>query len=253
MTAIFAVWNNYGFSLASDSNQTGSKDNQTWVDPVEKIIMLENHQIAIGAAGNSFHSGVEVNEIFRSWEKSLPKEGFAKLDDYFVNFAHWFSKQTFNKTSPDFAGLGTLVRSCFDDISKILSSDEVNSDLTNLGEKVISSYERDRTTINFLGPDWELFSSVSDTTSEFITEAETKTDELRDSLISLAPEIESLSFIFKNEDELDSQVMDQVYPAFKDTFQREFDFDNDLDLEILNLTLFIILTTILDIHIYNPK
>ena len=69
MTAIFAVWNNYGFSLASDSNQTGSKDNQTWVDPVEKIIMLENHQIAIGAAGNSFHSGVEVNEIFRSWGK----------------------------------------------------------------------------------------------------------------------------------------------------------------------------------------
>jgi hypothetical protein len=81
MTAIFAVWNNYGFSLASDSNQTGSKDNQTWVDPVEKIIMLEKHQIAIGGAGNSFHSGVEVNEIFRTREKSLPEEGFAVLED----------------------------------------------------------------------------------------------------------------------------------------------------------------------------
>ena len=39
MTAVFAVWNNYGFSLASDSNQTSQMDNQNWVDPVEKDIV----------------------------------------------------------------------------------------------------------------------------------------------------------------------------------------------------------------------
>jgi len=241
VTAIFAVWNNYGFSLASDSNQTGSKDNQTWVDPVEKIIMLESHQIAIGAAGNSFHSGVEVNEIFRSWEKSLPNEGFGKLDDYFVNFAIWFSRQTFNKKIPDFEGIRTLVKSCFEDISKILSEREENTDLSNLENRIISSYDRDRDALNFLGPDWELYSSISDSHSEIITEAENKTDELRKILISLTPEIQSFNFIFKNEDELDSEIMDQIYPAFKEVFDKDFDFENDLDLEILNLSVSLIM------------
>ena len=86
MTAIFAVWNNYGFSLAADSNQTAQKDNQTWVDPVEKILMLEKHQIAFGATGSTFHQGVEVNEIFRSWEKSLDNQEFDSFNEYFLNF-----------------------------------------------------------------------------------------------------------------------------------------------------------------------
>ena len=210
MTAIFAVWNNYGFSLASDSNQTGSKDNQTWVDPVEKIIMLENHQIAIGAAGNSFHSGVEVNEIFRSWESSMPKEGFSKLDEYFINFAIWFSSQTFNESAPDYDDLDTLFRSCFEDISKLLSNDEQNSELGNLEKRVIAAFERDRDTLNFLAPDWDIYAAVSDSVAEVITEAEKKSDELRASLTALAPEIQS------------------------------FDFDNELDLEILNISVSLI-------------
>lgn len=51
MTAIYAVWNNYGFALASDSNQTATQTDQTWVDPVEKIILLRDHQVAVAAAG----------------------------------------------------------------------------------------------------------------------------------------------------------------------------------------------------------
>ena len=240
MTAIFAVWNNYGFSLASDSNQTGSKDNQTWVDPVEKIIMLENHQIAIGAAGNSFHSGVEVNEIFRSWESSMPKEGFSKLDEYFINFAIWFSSQTFNESAPDYDDLDTLFRSCFEDISKLLSNDEQNSELGNLEKRVIAAFERDRDTLNFLAPDWDIYAAVSDSVAEVITEAEKKSDELRASLTALAPEIQSFNFLFNRQDELDSRIMERIYPAFKDIFGRDFDFDNELDLEILNISVSLI-------------
>jgi hypothetical protein len=240
MTAIFAVWNNYGFSLASDSNQTGSKDNQTWVDPVEKIIMLENHQISIGAAGNSFHSGVEVNEIFRSWEKSMPKEGFNKLDDYFVNFAFWFSSQTFNESAPDFEGLGTLFKSCFEDISKVLADNEHESDLSDLENRVIALYERDRDTLNFLGPDWETYASVSDSLSEIFTVSGKKADDLRNSLKLLSPEIESFNFLFNSQDELDPRILEQVYPAFKEIFGKDLNFDSELDLEILNISVSLI-------------
>jgi len=240
MTAIFAVWNNYGFSLASDSNQTGSKDNQTWVDPVEKIIMLENHQIAIGSAGDSFHNGVEINEIFRSWEKSMPKEGFSKLDDYFLNFAIWFNSQKFNESGPDYDELETLFRSCFEDIFTLLSQDGDNNQLGELESRTIAIFGRDRDTLNFLAPDWDIYAAISDSAAEIVTEAEKKTDELRANLIALAPGIQNFSFLFNSEDVLDTQIMGRIYPAFKDVFGRDFDFDNELDLEILNISVSLI-------------
>jgi len=240
MTAIFAVWNNYGFSLASDSNQTGSKDNQTWVDPVEKIIMLEKHQIAIGGAGNSFHSGVEVNEIFRTWEKSLPEEGFAVLEDYFEDFAIWYSKQTFLENSKDYENLERLFKLCFERISNVLSENKLEKLDSEIEKKIISTYNAHRDILNFLGPNWELFSSILDSEEEKLTQAEIKTDELREKIVSKVPQIESFNLMFDSDDELDSTIVSGMKMAFTEVFQRDFDFESDLDLDILNLSVSII-------------
>jgi hypothetical protein len=118
MTAIYAVWNNYGFALASDSNQTATQTDQTWVDPVEKIILLHNHQVAVAAAGSAMHEDIEINEIIRSWESQLPTAGFQKLDDYFIDFSLWFAGQ--NGTPCRFCGDGASSCWLFTLLSSVL-------------------------------------------------------------------------------------------------------------------------------------
>lgn len=237
MTAIFAIWNNYGFSLASDSNQTASKDNQTWVDPVEKVILLEKHQIAIGAAGDSFHRGVEINEIFRTWERTLPIDGFPELGDYFVDFVGWFNRQTFVKSDRNFDGLRSLMRACFEKIKTFQNSSVAYSDALDFEKKVIASFECDRSAFNLLGPNWDLYASVSDSLQEELSDSDEQSDELRAKLIARNPEIESFNWIFDENDELDSEVIDEIYPIFSEVFERELDFNNDSDIDILNVAI----------------
>jgi hypothetical protein len=83
MTAIFAMWNHGGFSIAADSNATmpDSEGNSLWIDPVEKIMALENVPVAFAAAGTSRIDKIDINELVRSWELTLT-EPFSTLEDY---------------------------------------------------------------------------------------------------------------------------------------------------------------------------
>lgn len=92
MTAIYAMWNKGGFTLAADSNQTISEAGQVWIDPIKKIFALDGHQVAFGAAGSSDIDGIDVNEIISRWQLTL-KEPLATLEDYVSSFLNWFYEQ----------------------------------------------------------------------------------------------------------------------------------------------------------------
>jgi hypothetical protein len=92
MTAIYAMWNKGGFTLAADSNQTITEAGQVWIDPIKKIFALDGHQVAFGAAGDSDVDGIDVNEIVSRWQLTL-KEPLPTLEDYVSNFMNWFYEQ----------------------------------------------------------------------------------------------------------------------------------------------------------------
>lgn len=235
MTAIFAVWNNYGFSLASDSNQTASKDNQTWVDPVEKILMLEKQQIAIGAAGATFHQNVEVNEIFRTWEKTIPENGFSTMDDYFVDFARWFSSQTFAKREQPVEGLKNLATIWFGEMLEIIEESENTISLEDLESQIYSKEADSRDCFNFLGPDWEFLPKRDDLSEGILSESDAKIDELREKLIQVAPNLKTFNFLFNDENELVPETWSALMEAFVLVFKREYDLESDFDLKILEI------------------
>jgi hypothetical protein len=237
MTAIFAIWNNYGFSLASDSNQTAFKDNQTWVDPVEKIIMLEKHQIAIGAAGDSTYSGVEINEIFRTWERLLPDDGFSELSDYFAHFANWLSNQSFARENMNYAGIQDLFRSCFERIKSVMGENSPLHLSEAISREVVNSYNPERDGLNFYGPDWELYSSIADESRGSEPPTDGNFDVLREKLLNLNPGIAHSTWFGNNDSEIDEDVVEQVIPVFEEIFHKEFDSESEIDLEILGLAI----------------
>lgn len=237
MTAIFAVWNNYGFSLAADSNQTASKDNQTWVDPVEKILMLDKHQVAIGAAGSTFHQGVEVNEIFRSWEKGIANVEFDSLEEYFLDFAKWFAHQKFLTKDFDVANFEHLAKIWLTDISELIG--KLNEDFTaeDLEEKLINYEKTSFDVVNFLGPDWETLSTFDEDEDGNISFVDSKIIDLRNKLIGGDPSISDSNFLFEKDDQLKSELFSKFTEVFVEIFSRNFDADSEIDLKILELTI----------------
>ncbi len=114
MTAIFALWNTNGFSMASDSNQTITEPGQTWIDPIQKIFAIKNHQVAFGGAGRAKIDSVDVNEIVASWTKSLSSP-LEYLEDYVIHFLNWLNDQELPDDSND-EGLEELeasIKDCF--------------------------------------------------------------------------------------------------------------------------------------------
>lgn len=95
MTAIYLIWNNSGFALAADSNQTVDFSNQAWVDPVDKIIRVGNHQLAFGAAGAATIGGIDITEFVRAWSNTLQKEEYPEVLDYVLDFLNYFQSQNF--------------------------------------------------------------------------------------------------------------------------------------------------------------
>jgi hypothetical protein len=100
MTAIFALWNTGGFSLAADSNQRINEPGQIWIDPIQKIFSLPNHQVAFGGAGDSLIDLVDVNVLVSTWSKKL-KEPLPTIEDYAISFLNWFNDQDLPDTSAD--------------------------------------------------------------------------------------------------------------------------------------------------------
>jgi hypothetical protein len=99
MTAIFALWNTNGFSLAADSNQTINEPGQIWIDPIQKIFPLDNHQVAFGGAGDGSVDLVDVNVLISTWAKKLSTP-LPNLEDYLVSFLEWFNDQNLPSAPP---------------------------------------------------------------------------------------------------------------------------------------------------------
>ena len=104
-------------------------------------------------------------------------------------------------------------------------------------KKVIESFDCDLSAFNLLGPNWDLYASVSDTLHEELSYTDELSDELRAKLITQNPEIESFNWIFDENDELDSEVMNEILPIFAEVYERELDFSNDSDIDILNVAI----------------
>ncbi len=87
------MWNQYGFALAGDSNQSATAEEKTiWLDPVEKVFKVDGHQIAFAASGAGAIDGVEVNELVREWQRQLTGAR-PTLEEYVEDFLLWFYKQ----------------------------------------------------------------------------------------------------------------------------------------------------------------
>lgn len=237
MTAIYTVWNNYGFALASDSNQTAAQKDQTWVDPVEKILLLKNHQIAIGAAGNAMHEGIEVNEIVRSWEKQLPEIGFPKLDDYFIDFVFWFANQKFNssytapETYTDFAHRRF-------ETYKLYSS--MQADPLNVDEFLdfhVANAKVGRFASNLFGSAWDSYADDGELLENATTTLEKKNrhvQSIREQIATNGKLVKPISGSnefphIMDQDDYDEDLQLKILSNFESVFQRKFDAKNSID------------------------
>jgi len=238
VTAIFAVWNNYGFSLASDSNQTAKMNNQNFVDPVEKTLMLDNHQIAIAGAGATFHQGVEVNEIFRTWEASLPKKGFSRLEEYFVDFACWFSKQTFANDESSLSELRNKLQNWFTAIFQVIEDYETEIIPETLEILFFTKYSCSRDSLNIFGGEWDLIADSNEITEGALSVSFRKIEELRQLIVEREPTIVSNEeFVILAHQEFESEIASMIANEFEDIFKRKFDDENQIDMKILEMAL----------------
>ena len=101
------MWNQGGFSIASDSNvtQNDGEAKPAWIDPIEKIVALRNHHVAFAGAGSARIDGVDINELVREWEKSL-KGPLEHIEDYVISFLSWFYE--LNHVGIHFGSMDTL-------------------------------------------------------------------------------------------------------------------------------------------------
>jgi len=247
MTAIFAVWNNYGFSLASDSNQTSKMNNQNWVDPVEKALMLKNHQIAIAAAGRSFHQGVEVNEIFRTWETTLDSEDFGSLEEYFLDFVDWFLEQDFPANESSIPSLAGDLNFWFTEIKNIILEHDNSISPELLEECLFTKHQSSRTDLNLFGNSWEILADKEETINNVVSMKYSKMQDIRDLLLvdRLHLQGDSKFGLIENET-LAEETSNAVESEFLEVFGRNFDQSSELDVKIMVLTFCMIENLCLD-------
>lgn len=174
MTAIYAVWNNYGFALASDSNQTAKQTDQTWVDPVEKIILLRDHQVAVATAGNAMHENIEINEIIRSWELQIPPKGYFTLDEYFIDFSLWFAEQQFNFSDTNIEGLVKFAKTIFEIFRDDYAAQLIQADVQLFLTSFLEDRSISRNQLNIYGRGWGDFADKDELNSENSTDTTTK-------------------------------------------------------------------------------
>lgn len=244
MTAIYAVWNNYGFALASDSNQTATQTDQTWVDPVEKIISLRDHQVAIAAAGSAMHEDIEINEIIKSWELQLPTAGFPKLEDYFIDFCLWFAEQEFNFSDSDVDSLGDFAKARFEVFRENYSEQIIQNDAQLFLDAFLVNELISRNSLNIYGRGWSSFAGSDELTSENARDTATekiKCVEILYEKLSNAIETRlsipnsNLNLHINQHPDFEYAIMPRVLKEFSVVFERNFDLENELDQAMLSL------------------
>jgi hypothetical protein len=246
MTAIYAVWNNYGFALASDSNQTANQTDQTWVDPVDKVVLLEKHQVAVAAAGSAMHENIEINEIIRSWENQLPEKGFSNLDDYFVDFSIWFAKQTFNFDEFDIERLVDFARKQFEIFREHYSAHVENNDIQTFLEEFLSIVNLSRNSLNIYASAWEDFGDetelITEVSSDTTTEKLLCVDRLHQKLINDSRFLQNIDALetfqrISHHPNYDSEIFPRLVNEFQSVFERNFDIESEIDQTMIYVVL----------------
>ena len=226
MTAIFTMWNRNGFSLASDSNQTA---NEMWIDPVEKIFALKDHQIAIASAGNATVNDVEILELFRKWEKTLHSR-LDSLDDYVIDFLVWYFKEDFEHfkvsvNQENFLNNIDYDKKLFQDRNmdiKSLSYEEIfnllSEDLGKFNRSQINIYCHKSVEFELVGFNPDLIDDFSDKFSH------QKSFDILSAVaekVNLDEDFERRCFIFK------SHNIELLRKVFLDLFDCEFDPESE--------------------------
>lgn len=236
MTAIYAVWNNIGFSLASDSNQSVQQDNQTWIDPVEKILMLEKHQIAIGGAGAALHQGIEVNEMFRTWERTIPDSGFEIFDDYFLSFARWYASQKFAVQNDDYDVFREQVAYWFDEFCLFLQTDIPSP--AEIDEILFPHLQSTRTLLNFYGEHWDVFAEEGELEDSVLSDVYNAFQRLHDVYQqNNQGNSDETSFNISAHPDFPSEISEILVDLFQEKFKITFDEENDSHQRIVELCL----------------
>lgn len=249
MTAIYTVWNNYGFALASDSNQTANQTDQTWVDPVDKVVVLEKHQVAVAAAGSAMHENIEINEIIRTWENQLPENGFSRLDDYFVDFSLWFANQKFNFDDSDIERLIDFTRKQFVIFREHYFEHINNNDTKSFLEEFLSIVNLTRNSLNIYANAWEDFADDSelieiDSTDTTIEKLRC-VDRLHQNLITHPEYLKSIAAksTFQRIDQhpdYETKIFPKLMDEFQAVFEREFNSNSEIDQTMITVTLAIL-------------
>jgi len=258
VTAIYAVWNNYGFALASDSNQTATQTDQTWVDPVDKVVLLEKFQIAVAAAGSAMHENIEINEIIRSWENQLPDNGFPKLDDYFVDFSIWFAQQSFNFDDSDVDQLIEYAKEQFEVFREHYSEHVDKGDTQSFLEEFFSLVNITHNSLNIYGSAWNDFgdqleladNDSNDTTLEKLMSVE----RLHQNLITdsrFLQNIDSLRTFQRINQHPDYKTI--LFPRLVEVFQTVFERPFDVESEIHQIIISVVLATLENAMDFEPN
>jgi hypothetical protein len=238
MTAIYLMWNNNGFALAADSNQTAAANNQTWVDSVEKIIPIAGHQVAFGASGNATLEGVEVNEIIRSWSKTLPVKHFSHFDDYVVDFLAYFGSVQFPHSGYEDNNRRDFMKKELEVLKEELADNSGDIELTR--EQWIESLKHNVWNLNIYGTHWDALINTQDfleTLSEVTLDKIERIENIRKRMVEKLPDDSRRMFmnqVFKKN--LESHIVE----PFPEVMGEEFDRSNDKHLvmaEILTINL----------------
>ena len=230
MTAIYAVWNQVGVALAADSNGTSRRDNQAWVDPVTKTYKLKDHQIAFALSGSVSVDEVEILELIRVWEKTLPSSHFSTTRDYIADFLSWYAQADLPDRSTrqkDFARYFSQVNeyvkdNCYEEFA--------SGDSSELRVKLYENYNYTNSRLNVYGPQWERFSRNISGFDRVEYESDFAIQGIRDALNkklgnSLDDPDRSL-FSYRYSPYFETTIEFEFGQAFTDDFGIDFDPEN---------------------------
>lgn len=230
MTAIYAVWNQIGLALAADSNGTSRRDNQAWVDPVTKTYKLRDHQIAIALSGSVSVDQVEILELIRVWEKTLPSSHLSTTKEYIADFMAWFA----NANLPDRSVRTKDFEGYFEQINEYVKNDCYedfqSENLDGLADKLFDNYNYTNSRLNLFGAYWDVFSRDIDGADKVEYQSDFAIRDIREILnrkLGSALDDETHSrFSYRHSPYYETVVQFEFEKVFKESFNVSFNPEN---------------------------
>lgn len=233
MTAIFATWNKWGFSLAADSNLTNQSKGVAWVDPIEKIIRIPNHQVAFAASGAAMLEDVEINELIREWSKSLENQPLSSLREYVENFLIFYSRQHFyrKESLPEWAI--EIVSSQLKEIKGMI--DEKEFSIKELESEFLANKSGTFDSFNIYSSFFEKINDFDAAKIEYSDVDDWRIDQFRRILSAVEERGEQESLL--KQEYCQYENLNWFISIFNELFDTQFSLENDLHLKIMELSL----------------